>query len=97
LEVRFVVSPRAQADIDDIWEYTVGRWGTRQAETYLRLIKEAVEAVATDPRAGRTCDDVRPGYRKYLVGSHVLFYRVTATAVVVVRILHQRVDVERHL
>ena len=95
--MRVVVSPRAQADIDDIWEYTVSQWGVRQAETYLRLIKEAVEAVATDPRVGRSCDDVRPGYRKYLVGSHVLFYRVTATAVVVVRILHQRMDVERHL
>ena len=95
--MRFVVSPRAQADIDDIWEYTVEHWGLRQAEIYLRLIKEAVEAVAADPKVGRNCDDVRPGYRRYLVGSHVLFYRVTATAVVVVRILHQRMDVERHL
>jgi toxin ParE1/3/4 len=53
--------------------------------------------VAKDPEVGRACDDVRPGYRRYSVGSHVLFYRVSAAATVVVRILHQRMDVERHL
>ena len=95
--MRFIVSPRARADIDDIWDYTVEHWGERQAEIYLRLLKAAVDAVATDPEVGRACDDVRPGYRRYPVGSHVLFYRVTSTAIVVVRVLHQRMDVERHL
>jgi toxin ParE1/3/4 len=95
--MRFIVSPRARADIDSIWDYTVERWGERQAEIYLRLLKAAVDAVATDPKVGQACDDVRPGYRRYSVGSHVLFYRVDATAVVVVRILHQRMDIERHL
>jgi toxin ParE1/3/4 len=51
----------------------------------------------TQKRGRSYHDDLRPGYRKYLVGSHVLFYRVTNTDVVVVRILHQRMDVERHL
>jgi toxin ParE1/3/4 len=95
--MRFIVSPRARADIDDIWNYTVEQWGERQAEIYLRLLEAAVDAVVADPKVGPTCDDVRPGYRKYRVGSHVLFYRVTANTVVVVRILHQRMDVERHL
>lgn len=95
--MRLILSPRAQSDLDDIWEYTVEHWGVRQAEIYIRLVKTATDAVAADPKVGRTCDDVRPGYRKYPVGSHVLFYRTTATAIVVVRILHRRTDVERHL
>ena len=33
---RFVLKPRAQADLDEIWDYTVDRWGIDQAETYLR-------------------------------------------------------------
>ena len=95
--MRFIVSPRARADISDIWNYAIEQWGERQAEIYLRLLQAAVDAVASDPKVGPICDDVRPGYRKYRVGSHVLFYRVTANTVVVVRILHQRMDVERHL
>jgi len=92
-----VVSPRAEADLDDIWEYTIDRWGERQAEIYLRLIKEAMGVVAADPKAGRMYGNVRPGYRRYSVGSHLLFYQVTRTAIVVVRVLHQRMDAGHHL
>lgn len=95
--MRLILSPRAQSDLDDIWEHTIERWGVRQAEIYIRLVKTATDAVAADPKVGRNCDDVRRGYRKYPVGSHVLFYRTTAAAIVVVRILHRRMDVERHL
>jgi toxin ParE1/3/4 len=95
--MRAIVSPRAQADIDDIWDYTVECWGERQAALYLKLIKATVDAVAKDPGVGRNCDDVRPGVRRYQVGAHVVFYRVFGTAIVVVRVLHQRMDVERHL
>lgn len=90
-------SPRARQDIEEIWDYTVEHWGQRQAEIYLRLIRTAAEAIASDPKRGRTCDDVRPGYRRYEVGSHVLFYRMATKHVIVIRILHQRMDVERHI
>jgi toxin ParE1/3/4 len=52
--------------------------------------------LAADPRLGRTCDEVRPGYRKYPVGSHVVFYRIARGGIDVARILHQRMDFERH-
>lgn len=38
------------------------------------------------------------GYRKSLVGSHILYFRHTASGTIdIVRILHQRMDVMRHL
>ena len=94
---RATLSPRAQADLDEIWDFTAERWGLDQAESYLRLLQGAIEAIAAEPQRGRACDDIRTGYRKYPVGSHVLFYRPTATDIDVVRILHQRMDVTRHL
>ena len=30
----FVFTPRAQSDLDEIWDYTADRWGLEQAETY---------------------------------------------------------------
>jgi len=51
-----------------------------------------------NPMIGRACDEVRPGYRKHAVGSHTLYYRIASADVIdVVRILHQRMDVDRHL
>jgi toxin ParE1/3/4 len=94
---RFVLSPLAQTDLDDIWEHTVLRWGLDQAEEYTRQLWERIREVAARPAIGRACPEVRPGYHKYPSGSHVLFYRLIADGIDVVRILHERMDYERHL
>jgi toxin ParE1/3/4 len=94
---RYVLSPRAQADVAEIWNYSAKRWSVEQAENYLRQIKTAIEAVATQPTIGQSCDDIRAGYRRYLTGSHVLFYRPLRDGVDIVRILHTRMDLRRHL
>jgi toxin ParE1/3/4 len=94
---RYALTPRAQADLDDIWNYTVARWGADQAEKYLRQVADAMAYVAADPERGRACHEVRAGYRKYAVGAHVVFYRKAPLGVEVVRILHQRMDFHRHL
>ena len=94
---RYVLSPRAQADIGDIWTYTVKRWNVDQAERYVRLIQTEIDVLASDPLRGRACDEIRPGYRKGYAGSHLIFYRVEDHRIDVVRILHQHMDYERHL
>jgi toxin ParE1/3/4 len=93
----YVLSPRAQADLDEIWDYTAERWNEDQADRYIRDIRGAIEAVARDPRQGRACDHIRPGYRRYPAGSHMLFFRLIDEGIDVVRILHQSMDFERHL
>ncbi len=95
---RYLLSLAAQADLAQIWDYTRDRWGADQAEEYLRELQRAIERAAANPRVGRSCDDIRPGYRKLAAGSHILFYRVIDEAVIdVVRVLHQRMDVDRNL
>jgi toxin ParE1/3/4 len=94
---RFVLSPRAKTDLDEIWDYTADRWGLDQAATYTRDIWQRIQAVAERPTFGQGCSDVRAGYFKISCGSHVLFYRLTADGIDVVRILHERMDYDRHL
>lgn len=94
---RFVLSPRAETDLDEIWDYTADRWGLDQAETYTRALWHRIEAVAAKPAMGQDCSDIRAGYWKIPYGSHVLFYRLTGDGVDIVRILHERMDFERHI
>ncbi len=95
---RFVLSPAAQADLDGIWKYSAARWSPAQAETYVRAIQTACEALVKGDRKGQRIDDIRPGYLKLLVGSHVMFFRLSdASDIDIVRILHQRMDVDSHL
>lgn len=60
-------------------------------------IRAAVERIAAEPRRGRPCDEIRTGYLRYGIGSHLLFYVESADGVDVIRILHQRMDPMRHL
>ncbi|MFT4188390.1 MAG: type II toxin-antitoxin system RelE/ParE family toxin [Aeromicrobium sp.] len=90
------LTPAAQRDLSSIWDYTAEQWGTRQAEIYLTEIREAIERVAADPRRGQPHDEIRPGYRRYSVGSHFLFYVEQTDGVAVIRILHHRMDSTRH-
>lgn len=94
---RFVLTPRARADLDEIWDYTADRWGPEQAETYTRQLWKHIQTVADKPALGRECGEVRAGYRQYPSGSHVLFYRLIDAGIDIVRILHERMDYERHI
>jgi toxin ParE1/3/4 len=93
----YKLRPRARQDLDEIWSYTVARWNGRQAEVYVREIQASIERVAMNPEMGRSCDDVRPGYRKIASGAHIIFYRTSSGSIDVVRILHSHMDVRRHL
>jgi toxin ParE1/3/4 len=93
----YVLSNRAREDLREIWSYTADRWGISQADRYALGLHRAIETVANDPDRARSCDHIRAGYRKYSAGAHVLFFRIITEGIEVVRILHQRMDFERHL
>lgn len=91
------LTPAAQRDLSEIWDFTEERWDAGQAEKYIAEIRAAIERVAADPDRGRACDEIRQGYRRYGIGSHLLFFVVTDDSVDIVRVLHQRMDPTRHL
>ena len=95
---RYLLSPAAQVDLGQIWDYTCHRWDVEQADDYLRELQRAIELAAVNPQIGRACDEIRAGYRKLSAGSHTLYYRVTTEGIIdVVRVLHQRMDVDHQL
>ncbi|WP_434735706.1 type II toxin-antitoxin system RelE/ParE family toxin [Accumulibacter sp.] len=52
-------------------------------------------AIGRDPLLGHRRDDLPETHRLYLVGAHVIIYRADEAGVV--RILHQRMSLTRHL
>ena len=93
----YALSPAAQADLEEIWEYTARHWGTAQAERYMRDIQAACEAMSDGTVVGRSAEDIRAGYRKIVVGSHVVYFHERGGTLQIIRILHQRMDVARHI
>lgn len=98
MSAAYLLSPAAQHDLSDIWDYTVRVWGKAQAEGYIQLIRGTCEALAEGRKQGRAIDDIRQGYRKQAVGSRFIFYRFAETGEIdIVRIMHQRMDVPNRL
>lgn len=89
-------SPLAQNDINDIWEYTFDQWGLKQATIYIQNLRDSSHALSDGRAVGRAVD-VRDGYFKYPSGEHFIFYQESDDEITVIRILHKRMDVGRHL
>jgi toxin ParE1/3/4 len=94
---RLVVSDAAHTDLRNIAAYTEREWGVAQKEKYLSAISERFALLLLRPEIGVERADLATGYRSLIVGRHVIFYRAKGEGVFIVRVLHQRMDVKRHL
>lgn len=94
----FTLRPKAVQDLADIWNYTVQTWGESQADDYIQDLNRSFVSLSKHPGKGKSCDDIREGYRKYPVGKHIVFYRqMSQTEIEIIRVLHQARDIKRHL
>src|SRR5687767_7052477 len=91
-----VVTPDAEADINDILLYTWQQWGEVQRDRYDAVLERAIAALADFPEIGPRMPWIFPGCHIRPVEHHVLYYRITDDVIVVVRILHERADSTRH-
>lgn len=88
--------PLAESDLEQIWLYTFRTWSPEQADSYVADIATALGDLASGKRKERPVD-IRDGYFRHAIGAHLVFYRHAGAAIEIVRILHQRMDADRHL
>ncbi len=87
LEIHSSIHPR------DVQE----TWGRLQRNKYLAELDKSFHRLAEEPELGRSCDEIRKGYRKISEGRHVLFYRSVKKGIEIVRVLHGSMDIANHL
>jgi toxin ParE1/3/4 len=58
---------------------------------------EALQSISQNPSFGHSRDDLPATFLAYLVGSHVIVYRVMDNAIGIARILHQRMSLVKHV
>ena len=95
---KFELSGKAKNDLIKIAKYTQLTWGTAQRNDYLKLLDNTFHQLADEPMLGVTCDYIREGYRKRPQGSHIIYYKEhKKNQILIVRILHKSMDVNRAL
>jgi toxin ParE1/3/4 len=85
----------AVKDLMSIDNYTIEKWGLRQAERYLRQIESFCNHLADHPRTGRVLTPKRPQILRAEHREHVIFYRIVPDSIFISRILHSRMLPER--
>jgi toxin ParE1/3/4 len=90
----------------DIVKWTTENFGARQSRIYQKTLVQAISELAKGPDVpgSKARDEITPGLRTVHVarhglrGSHFLMYRVAPKATIeIVRILHDKMDLQRHL
>lgn len=93
------ISQEVNRDIEKIWLYTFENWSLEQADRYFNLIMDEIEYLTKNPKLGKDYSNVRRGYFRSKIKSHFIFYKINQKerVIEIIRILHQRMDVESRL
>lgn len=95
--MRLELSRRAQADLDDIRDYSLAQFGVERAVAYLDAVESAFRRIVDFPEIGPVDSALHPLTRSLGCQQHRIYYEVGGDTILVVRILHKAMDVERHL
>jgi toxin ParE1/3/4 len=96
-KVKYRIRSAAVNDLEGIWEYTFRKWSKDQADRYHGLIVNEIEYVSENKTAGKDMGHVKEGYLVTYVKSHMIFFKRHKGIVHVIRILHQKMDIESKL
>lgn len=91
----YKLSEAAARDIEELFAQSISNFGQTQTEVYVRALKECLDLLGQFPEMGISSEEIRPGYRRFSHQSHVIFYRPEPEFVLIVRVLHKSMDVNR--
>lgn len=103
---RIRLSAEAETDIDEILNYTSEAFGKDQADRYRSLLLEALTDLTRGPDIpnSRNRDEIRPGLRSLHIarrsrkGRHLVLFRASnGQTIDVLRVLHDAMELKRHL
>lgn len=96
-DLPLILSPLAEEDFSGILQYTLETWGEAQVFLYRAVLDKALLTIRQTPGVGHACQALSAQHRIFPAGRHIIVYRVTERSVLVSRILHERMDLSRHL
>ena len=88
----YALTKTAERDFASIAAYTIEKFGISQARRYRNSLCRTLEFLAEHPRMGRDYSHVKEGFRRHEHERHVIYYKITDSGIVVLRLLHEHQD-----
>ena len=93
----FKLTAEAKTNLTNIARYTEQAWGKKQRNAYLKQLDDCFHLLAKHPTQGKERPEINPSLRSFAVSKHVVFYSIKPNIVIIVNILHERMDLETQL
>jgi toxin ParE1/3/4 len=93
----YKLSRECKADISEIYEYGIVKFGLDQAQEYLIGLHDLFKTLAENSNIGRDASELYPSLKRFVYKSHMIFYLQSESGVFVVRTLNQSMDYDLHL
>lgn len=84
----------ASADLLEIVRYTKKKWGQVQAQRYREELDLGLQQLSLAADRGRNRESIVAGLRSFPVAQHIAFYVQRKGKIIVLRILHPRMNVD---
>jgi toxin ParE1/3/4 len=93
----FRLTPDAKASLMQIALYTQQTWGEKQRRVYIKEIDGCFHKLAASPMQGKARPEIYHTLRSHPVGRHIIYYMIKDDHIVIVNVLHDRMDPVRHI
>jgi len=87
------ISPRASADLIEIWSY-IADDSVANADAFIDRLYETLQVLERQPGSGRRREELAPGVQSFPFGRYVIFYHALGDTIEIVRVLHGARDIE---
>jgi toxin ParE1/3/4 len=94
---RLELTEIARADLKSIQRYSIRTWGQDRTSQYMTAIRDTLKGLVQGTIVTRNRNDLRAGLQMATSGRHCIFFEADQSRILVVRVLHDRMDYRRHL
>ena len=87
----------AREDLRSIRRFSRKAWGSDRTVRYMAELRDVMKRLTAGTVVSRNRDDLRLGLHMATSGRHCVFFEADESRILVVRVLHDRMDYPRHL
>lgn len=84
-------------DLKSIFTYSIRKWGLAQAKRYSDQLKEHVQKMAPSAAFSKPVNNSERNLMQSAIGRHLIIFEQTDEQILIVRVLHEAMDIPRHL
>ena len=95
--LNLIIRALARDDLRGILAYGIEQYGRDQAESYLLIIDAAIDRAREFPEIGAVYSGLKQPLRSITSGRHRIFYERSGDIIMIIRVLHQSMDVRARL